>query len=83
MEVGGGKKPQQAKEMATDMSKFLYFCAGPAPLDFDHATSSEDISRFTEELKRLGLGPSGIVSKLNVLCYAQSFMLHRYGHLLR
>lgn len=59
------------------MSKFLYFStpAGEAA-DITRVTSIKAIETFIEELERLNLGPSGISSKINVLCFAQKFILH-------
>ncbi len=76
--IGGNKKPSQQREMATDLSKFLFFSAPPgSPLNIDMSVSMNAIEAFQQELTDRKLGPSGIISKLNVLCFAQKFILHR------
>lgn len=73
--AGGKKKAQQAKEMATDLSKFLHYSA--AEVDLDEVLKMKSVDRYMEELRRRKIGPSGIISKLNVLCTAQTFLVHR------
>ncbi len=73
---GGNKKVGQRKEMATDLSKFLYY-SSPEEIRFDNVVKMKAIDGFVDELQERNVGPSGIISKLNTLCYAQTFLLHR------
>lgn len=74
--AGGKKKEGQCREMARDLSKFLYF-SNPSELDFNHILKMKSVEAFIDELGRRAVGPSGTISKLNVLCFAQTFILHR------
>ena len=73
--AGGQKKPSQQKEMATDLSKFLKFAS--SDLDLSSLVKMKEIEKFVEELQDRRIGPSGITSKLNTLCSAQRFLIHR------
>ncbi len=73
--AGGSKKGQQAKEMATDLSKFLHLSA--PEIDITNVIKMKFVEWYVEELRNRKIGPSGIISKLNVLCTAQTFLLHR------
>ena len=70
------KKASIAKEIATDVSKFLCFTS-PEKIDIEHVVKMKAIEAFVEELHRREIGASGIVSKLNAICHAQTFILHR------
>lgn len=74
---GGGKKGSPVKEMATDLSKFLFFSCKGQDLDMKRVASFKAVEAFVEELRRRKVGPSGIIGKLNVLMLAQSFLLYR------
>ena len=64
--------------MATDLSKFLFFSAGQAgDLDIYMVASFKAIESFVEELQKSKVGPSGIISKINVIVTAMSFVLHQ------
>jgi hypothetical protein len=73
---GGGKKAGQAREMTVDLSKFLRFCS-PDEIDVTSVCKPKSIEDYLDELQRRKVGPSGIISKLNVLNYAQTFVVHR------
>ncbi len=61
--------------MATDISKFCYYCSSDK-IDLEDVVRMKCVQAYVEEL-RSKLEPSGIISKLNVLCYAQEFVLQR------
>lgn len=64
--------------MATDLSKFLRFTAkGEVGIDISRVASFRAVERHVSELRRREVGPSGIISKLNVIALGQSFMLYR------
>jgi site-specific recombinase XerD len=73
---GGGKKAGQAKEITVDLSKFLQFCS-PEEIDLTNVCKPKSIEDYLDELQRRKVGPSEIISKLNVLNYAQTFIVHR------
>ncbi len=64
--------------MATDLSKFLLYTAKEGEvLDVTRVASFKNIERYIGELRERGVGPSGIIGKLNVIMLAQSFALNR------
>lgn len=73
---GGQKKASQQKEMATDLSKFLHF-SSPDKIDINNSVKMKCVEDYVEELQRRTIGPSGIISKLNTLCFAQTFIVQR------
>ena len=74
--ASGQKKTNQQKEMATDLSKFLHFASSEA-LDITLVTKMKLIKGYISELQRRKIGPSGIISKLNTLSFAQTFISQR------
>jgi hypothetical protein len=62
--------------MATDLSKFLYY-SSPSDIDVNHTVKMKCIEEYIKELQRRRIGPSGIISKLNTLCFAQMFIVQR------
>jgi len=72
---GGEKKDSQRKEIATDLSKFLYHSS--PELDFNNVVKMKAVNDYVDELEQRKIGPSGIVSKLNTLCHAQTFIIDR------
>ena len=62
--------------MATDLSKFLHH-SSPNELDFNEVVRMKSVEEYIRELQTRRIGPSGIVSKLNTLCFAQTFVMHR------
>ena len=70
------KKASIAKEIATDVSKFLHFTTPAEPV-FEDVVKVKAIEAFVNELHRRQIGQSGIASKLNACCQAQTFILHR------
>lgn len=62
--------------MAKDLAKFLHFCS-PLSLDLENVVKSVAVDEFVEHLKSRNIGPSGIISKLNVLCYAQDYIVYK------
>lgn len=75
--AGGSKKISQQKEMAVDLSKFLRFASTDDSVDINLVSCMKAIEDYVAELQKREIGPSGIIAKLNVLCYAQTFILHR------
>ena len=75
----GAKKGLQLKEMATDLSKFLQF---GEQLDIKLVSSFKCIERYTEELVRRQIGPSGIIGKLTAFGMMMSFVLHSELYIL-
>ncbi len=74
--MGGSKKYQQQREMATDLSKFLYFTGGE--ICIQKVASFKAVEAYVKELHDRKVGPSGIIAKLNVISFAQAFLIHRY-----
>ena len=70
------KKESQSKEMATDLSKFLKFTK-EADLDITLVVQIKSIDAYVDYLRERRLGPSGIISKLNVINFGQKFLLYR------
>ena len=73
---GGMKKQSQCKEMATDLSKFLKYTK-EADLDINQVVQMKSIDTYVDHLRERRLGPSGIISKLNVINFGQKFLLYR------
>ena len=59
-----------------DLSKFLRH-ASPDAISLEDVTKVKAIQSFVGKLQQRNIGPSGIIGKLNVLSYAQNFILHR------
>ena len=74
--AGGQKKDSQQKEIATDLSKFLHFSSS-GKIDINTSVDVNCVEEYVEELRRRRIGPSGVISKLNTLCFAQSFIVQR------
>lgn len=71
---GGEKKESQQKELATDLSKFLRH-SNSTELNFHDVVRMKAVNDYVDELERWKIGPSGIISKLNTLCHAQTFLI--------
>lgn len=75
---GGSKKEGQQREMATDLSKFLYLSTpSGSSIDLEVVISTKAVEAYVEELRQRNVGPSGIIAKLNTLCFAQTFLIYR------
>lgn len=72
---GGEKRENQQREIATDVSKFLYL-SNPAEPDLNQVIRMWAINRYVDEVVRL-IGPSRVLGKLNALCHAQTFLMDR------
>lgn len=73
--AGGTKKVGQQKESSIDLSKFLYYC-NDAEAKLAEVANSSKIDLFLNELRRIKIGPSGQVAKLQTIVQAQSFLIH-------
>ena len=73
---GGMKKESQSKEMATDLSKFLKF-GKEEDIDITIVVQMRLIDAYVDHLRDRRLGPSGIISKWNVINFGQKFLLYR------
>lgn len=75
--ISGGSKPvEQRKEMARELSKFLYYTT-PEEINFHDVVNIQSIDAFVKELNVRKIGPCGLMLKLNTLCHAHRFLLHR------
>lgn len=75
-DFAGGKKGSQQREMARDLSKFLWLVSEGRALDLKNVASQRNIDAYVQAIRELKIGPSGIISKLNVIVAAQNFLLH-------
>lgn len=62
--------------MAKDLSKFLMFHKTEEP-DMKKVASFKAVECYVEELQKRNIGSSGIIAKLNVLCFAQVYLLNK------
>ncbi len=74
---GGSKSVKVQTEAAVDLGKYLYF-ANSEIVDANEIVNMVQIENFIKMLAKLGIGPSGQVSKLNVISQAQTFVIHRW-----
>ena len=73
---GGQRSEKTAKEIATDVSKFLWYACGrdsPNP-NWARLTDRDQLIGFTDKLKRAKVGPEGQLSKLDALSAALKFL---------
>ena len=63
-------------EAAVDLGKYLHYANSEA-VDCNDIVNMVKIDSFIKMLANLGIGPSGQVSKLNVISQAQTFVIHR------
>lgn len=61
---GGSKSTQQAKQITTDISKFLAF-ADSTKFDWNCLSSYKTIREYIKKLEEYEVGPDGILSKLD------------------
>ena len=73
---GGSKKPLQAKEMVKDLAKFQKF-ASPDYVSFEAALDKKAVTAYLNELRRLEVGPSGQVNKLQTIIVSIDFLLSK------
>ena len=73
---GGSKKPLQAKEMVKDLAKFQKF-ASPDCVSFEAALDKKAVTAYLNELRRLEVGPSGQVNKLQTIIVSIDFLLSK------
>ncbi len=73
---GGSKSIKVQTEAAVDLGKYLHY-ANSEIVDGNEILNIVKIESFIKKLATLGIGPSGQVSKLNVISQAQTFMIHR------
>ena len=70
------KKSSQSKEMVTDLSKFLKY-SKKEDIDINIVVQMKAVDGYVNHLRERRLGPSGIISKLNVINFGQKFLLYR------
>ena len=73
---GGSKKPLQAREMVKDLAKFQKF-ASPDCVNFETALDKKAVAAYLNELRRLEVGPSGQVNKLQTIIVSVDFLLSK------
>ncbi len=73
---GGSKSIKVQTEAAVDLGKYLHF-ANSEVVDPNEIVNMVQIENFVKMLAKLGIGPSGQVSKLNITSQAQTFLIHR------
>ena len=73
---GGSKSLKVQEEAKVDLGKFLYF-GNSEMLNFEDIINVKKIEGFLQLLVKLEIGPSGQISKLNVVSLAQTFLIHR------
>ena len=72
---GNQRSPKVAHEMATDVSKFLKFACGAAPLpDWERLLDRDIIIAYMDKLKRFKIEADGRISKLDALDAGLTFM---------
>ena len=66
---GNRRSAKVAREFAVDVSKYLKFTTGEVAQfpDWSRLTDQELLNAYVNKLERVGLGPDGIVVKLDVL----------------
>ena len=62
--------------MCVDLSKFLHF-SSPERVNLDRVLEMPAVEEYVQEPQRRQVGPSEIVAKLNVILFAQTFMINR------
>ena len=73
---GGNKKENQAGEMVKDLAKFLKF-ASPTALDFDLVCNRQMVLEYVHLLRKLGVGPSGQVNKIQTIVVAITWLISK------
>ncbi len=73
---GGSKSKKVQDEAKVDLGKFLKYASSELLNSID-VININKIEGFLQLLIQLGIGPSGQVSKLNVISQAQTFLIHR------
>ena len=73
---GGSKKPLQAKEMVKDLAKFHKF-ANPECVNFESALDKQAVMSYLNELRRLKVGPSGQVNKVQTIIVYIDFLVSK------
>ena len=73
---GGSKKPLQAKEMVKDLAKFHKFVS-PQSVDFESVLDKQAVMAYLNELRRLEVGPSGQVNKLQAIIVSIDFLVSK------
>ncbi len=72
---GKRKSEKVADEMATDVSKFLKFATGSAPVpDWEKLLDRDMLLAYLSKLERFGCGPDGRVTKLDAFDAALRFI---------
>ena len=71
---GGSKKPLQAKEMVKDLAKFNKFVS-PESVNFEVGLDKQAVLSYLNELRRLEVGPSGQVNKLQTIIMSIDFLV--------
>ena len=69
---GGFKSPQEALQIAQDMSKFLAH-ADPSTARWSVVTNQEKLKSFVNKLESSGVGPNGICTKIDRLVMALQY----------
>ena len=66
---GGSKNVQTAKQEVVDLSKFLYL-VNPEECNVSNVTMMVNIVTYLNKLRKIGVGPSGQVTKLTTILNA-------------
>ena len=73
---GGRRGFRHSKQVAIDVSKFLYFTSpSNTVVDWFKIMDRQAIKAYTDRLRKDGIGDSGILDKLNYLKLAVNFLL--------
>ncbi len=72
--IGGFKKVNQQNEASKDLAKFLFHC-NKEKAQIAKVGNIDKIDSFVSELRRMKVGPSGQVEKMQNIVQAQCFLL--------
>ncbi len=74
--IGGAKKLSQQNEASQDLSKFLFHC-NKNKAQIDNVGDMAEVDSFLSVLRRIKIGPSGQVAKMQNIVQGQYFLINK------
>ncbi len=74
---GGKRSAQKATEIVVDINKYLHFANSEA-CDMNLLLDDDKLRQYMTKLETSGIGPDGIVSKLNTMTYALRYLSYQH-----
>ena len=71
---GAIRPKQEASRIVSDVNKFLCF-SNKSTLDFNNLLIISNLRSYTDKLQKDGIGPDGIITKLQRLQMAMSYII--------